>query len=125
MLGKASDLVFGPVFDTVDIGLVVLESEGRIVGWNDWMARVAKRSAEDVLGQSLYDIFPEARRSRLPGVIADAFQVGSSSILTHTLNVLLPLQGEGGDALLHNIVVRPLSSANANYCLLQVTDVIQ
>jgi len=123
MLGKASDLVFGPVFDTVDIGLVVLESEGRIVGWNDWMARVAKRSAEDVLGQSLYDIFPEARRSRLPGVIADAFQVGSSSILTHTLNVLLPLQGEGGDALLHNIVVRPLSSANANYCLLQVTDV--
>ena len=58
-----------------------------------------------------------------PSVIADAFQVGSSSILTHTLNALLPLQGEGGEPLLHNIIVRPVSSAHANYCLLQVTDV--
>jgi PAS domain-containing protein len=36
---------------------------------------------------------------------------------------LLPLRGEGGEPLLHNIVVRPLSSVRAQYCLLQITDV--
>ncbi len=123
MLGNVSDPVFGTVFDTVDIGLVVIDSEGRIVCWNEWMARIARRPAQEVLGKSFYDIFPDVRRTRLPGVIEDAFQVGSSSILTHTLNALLPLQGEGGDPLLHNIVVRPVSSAHANYCLLQITDV--
>ncbi len=123
MSGNVSDAVFGPVFDTVDIGLIVLDVEGRVVCWNEWMARVARRPAQEVLGKSVYDIFPAARRTRLPAVIADAFQVGSSSILTHTLNALLPLQGEGGEPLLHNIVVRPLSSADANYCLLQITDV--
>jgi PAS domain S-box-containing protein len=123
MLGSASDLVFGPVFDTVDIGLVVIDSEERVVGWNEWMARIARRPAQEALGKSFYDIFPDARRTRLAAVIADAFQVGSSSILTHTLNELLPLQGEGGDPLLHNIVVRPVSSAHANCCLLQITDV--
>ena len=51
------------------------------------------------------------------------FHAGSSSILTHTLNTLLPLQGEGGEPLLHNIVVRPVLSAPAKYCLLQITDV--
>ena len=40
------------------------------------------------------------RRTRLPIVIDDAFQAGSSGILTHTLNALLPLQGEGGERLL-------------------------
>ena len=123
MLSNVSDLVFGPVFDTVDIGLVVIDSEGCVVCWNEWMARIARRPAPEVLGQSFYDVFPDARRSRLPSVIADAFQVGSSSILTHTLNALLPLRGEGGDPLLHNIVVRPVSSPHANYCLLQITDV--
>lgn len=123
MLDNVSNRLFGPVFDTVDTGLVVIDSEGYVVCWNDWMARIARRPAQEVVGKSFYDIFPDARRSRLPNVIMDAFQVGSSSILTHTLNALLPLRGEGGDPLLHNIVVRPLSCPQANFCLLQITDV--
>jgi PAS domain S-box-containing protein len=123
MLDNASDLVFGPVFDTVDIGLVVLDSQGCIFGWNEWIARVSRRPARDVLGKSLSEVFPEVRDTRLPDVIDDSFRVGSSSILTHTLNALLPLQGESGEPLLHNIVVRPVSSVHANYCLLQITDV--
>jgi len=123
MLDNVSDLVFGAVFDAVDIGLVVIDSEGCVVCWNEWIARVARRPAQEVLGKSFYNIFPDARRTRLPAVIADAFQVGSSSILTHTLNALLPLRGEGGGPLLHNIIVRPVSSMHTNYCLLQITDV--
>jgi PAS domain S-box-containing protein len=119
MLDNASDLVF----DTVDIGLVVLDSEGCIVGWNEWMARVSRLQARRVLGKALVEVFPEVRHTRLPDVINDSFCAGSSSILTHTLNALLPLQGESGEPLLHNIVVRPVSSVHANYCLLQISDV--
>ena len=123
MLDNASDLVFRPVFDAVDIGLVVLDGQGCIVGWNEWIARVSRRPARDVLGKALSEVFPEVRHTRLPDVIADSFHAGSSSILTHTLNALLPLRGESAEPLLHNIVVRPLSSSQMNYCLLQITDV--
>ena len=123
MLDSLSDSLFSPVFDAVDIGLVVIDSEGRVAGWNDWMARVSRRTAQQVLGKTFFEIFPDARGTRMPSVIDDAFQAGSSSILTHTLNALLPLQSEGGEPLLHNIVVRPVSSGQANYCLLQITDV--
>jgi PAS domain S-box-containing protein len=123
MLDNPSDLLFGPVFDTVDIGLVVLDSQGCIVGWNEWMARVSRHEARDVLGKPLLEVIPEVRHTRLPDVIEDSLRAGSSSILTHTLNALLPLQGENGEPLLHNIVVRPVSSVHANYCLLQITDV--
>jgi PAS domain S-box-containing protein len=123
MLGSTSDLVIGPVFDIVDIGLVVVDRQGCIVGWNEWIARMSRRPAQDVLGKTLYDVFPDLRKTRLPAVIDDSFQSGSSSILTHTLNTLLPLKGEGGEPLLHNIVVRPVSSVQSKYCLLQITDV--
>jgi PAS domain S-box-containing protein len=123
MLGNPSDLALGAVFATVDIGLIVLDREARIVAWNEWIAGVSRRPAQDVLGKSLYDIFPGVRSTRLPQAIDDSFQAGSSSILTHTLNELLPLQGEGGEPLLHSIVVRPVVSAQAHHCLLQITDV--
>src|SRR3984957_16675326 len=123
MLDNPSDLLFGPVFDTVDIGLVVLDSRGCIVGWNEWMARVSRHEARKALGRLLLKVFPEVRGTRLPDVIEDSLRVGSSSILTHTLNALLPLQGESDEPLLHNIVVRPVSSVYATYCLLQITDV--
>ena len=51
------------------------------------------------------------------------FELGSSSILTHSLNTLLPLRGEDGEELLHNIVVRPISSRRFDHCLLQINDV--
>ena len=123
MLGNTSDPVFSLVFDAIDIGLVVIDGDGRVVGWNAWMARISRQPAQHIIGKSFFEIFPDARGTRLPGVIEDAFQVGSSSILTHSLNALLPLQGESGEPILHNIIVRPVSSERANYCLLQITDV--
>src|SRR6478736_9771402 len=123
MLDNLSDPVFSLVFDTVDIGLIVVDVDGLVFGWNAWMARVTRHPTQQVIGKSLYEIFPDVRNTRLPGIIEDAFQVGSSSILTHTLNALLPLQGESGEPILHNIVVRPVSAEHANYCLLQITDV--
>ncbi|MGA2057805.1 MAG: ATP-binding protein [Bradyrhizobium sp.] len=123
MLVKATDFLIGPVFDAVDIGLVLLDSHQCVVGWNEWMARVSHCSAGDALGKNICDVFTDLNSTRLPNVIEDAFQAGSSSILTHSLNRLLPLQGEGGEPLLHNIVVRPVVAASAKYCLLQITDV--
>jgi PAS domain S-box-containing protein len=123
MLVKVTDLLLGPVFDSIDIGLIVLDGQRCIVGWNDWIARVSRHPAQDVMGKDLLDVFSDLRETRLPNVIDDALHAGSSSILTHTLNTLLPLQGEGGEPLLHNVVVRPVFSAPAKCCLLQVTDV--
>jgi PAS domain S-box-containing protein len=118
-----SEFEYGPAFDAVDIGIIVLDQQHHIVGWNDWIARLSRQAKPAVIGKSLYEIFPTARSTRLPSVIADSFQAGSSSILTHSLNTLLPLQGEGGQELLHNIIVRPISSGHSQYCLLQINDV--
>ena len=118
-----SEFEFGSVFDALDVGIVVLDRQGCIVGWNDWIARVTGHSKAAVLGKTLYDVFPKLQDTRLPAVIDDSFQFGSSSILTHSLNALLPLLGEGGQELLHNIVVRPISSGRSNHCLLQISDV--
>jgi PAS domain S-box-containing protein len=123
MQADLGDFEYGPAFDAVDIGIVVLDEQRSIAGWNAWIARVSNRPTATVLGKNFYDVFPAARETRLPSVIDDSFEFGSVSVLTHSLNRLLPLQGDGGLELLHNIIVRPLASPRSKYCLLQINDV--
>ena len=72
MLDNLSDPVFSLVFDTVDIGLILAGVDGLVFGWNAWMARVTRRPTQQVIGKSLYEIFPDVRNTRLPGIIDDA-----------------------------------------------------
>ena len=80
MLYSVSEFEFGPAFDAVDIGIIVLDRRECIVGWNEWMARVARQPKPAVLGKSLYEVFPSLRDTRLPAVIGDSFQVGFEKI---------------------------------------------
>jgi PAS domain S-box-containing protein len=111
------------VFDALDVGVVLLDRDGNVAFWNNWIARATNLPPASVVGRRLVDVYPELQASRLSSVIDDSFQVGSSSILTHSLNNLLPLRGEAGEQLLHNIVVRPAAAGRVQYCLLQVNDV--
>ena len=118
-----ASLDFGAVFDALDVGIVVLDRDTKVVDWNEWMARVTGQPKPLVLGRKLIDLYPNLAKTRLPAVIDDALQIGSSSILTHSLNSLLPLRGEDGLPLLHNVVVRPVWTDGVQHCLLQVNDV--
>jgi PAS domain S-box-containing protein len=123
MLDKVSGFAYESAFDAVDIGIVVLDQRRGIVGWNEWIARVSGFAKADVLGRTLVELFPALQDTRLPAVIEDAFQAGSASVLTYSLNRLLPLRGDHGEELLHNIIVRPTTSGATTYCLLQINDV--
>ena len=123
MLADVSAFEAEFALDALDVGVVMLDAQVAVVGWNDWIVRASGVSRQAALGKSLLSIFPALQQTRLPAVIDDALQVGSSSILTHTLNKLLPLNSDDGSDLLHNIVVRPVSSGRSICCLLQISDV--
>ncbi len=123
MLADVSAFEAEFALDALDVGIVVLDAQATVVGWNDWIARASGLSKPAALGKPLLSIFPALQQTRLPAAIDDALQVGSSSILTHTLNRLLPLRSDDGSELLHNIVVRPVSSGRSICCLLQISDV--
>ena len=118
-----STLDLTSVFDALNVGIIILDRQSRVVVWNDWIAHVTRKTLVSVRGTKLFDIFPELQATRLPLVIEEAFEIGSSSVLTHSLNKLLPLRDETEREVLHNVIVRPLAFGAAQHCLLQVDDV--
>jgi PAS domain S-box-containing protein len=111
------------VFDVIDAGLIILDAERRVLGWNQWMVSSSGIRADEADRRILEAIFPGLTRSRLIASVTDAVISGVSSVLTHTLNpAMFPLRTRDGRAMIHNVLVRPIARAPTQV-LIQVTDV--
>ena len=104
--------------DALDVGVIVVDAVGRIVAWNEWIARATRLPFARVVGTRLDEHFAGLVETRIPAAIAEAFEFGSSSVLTHSLNKLLPLKADDGTPILHNVVVRPVLTSAEKLCLL-------
>ena len=112
------------VFDALDSGLIVLDSDGCVLAWNAWMTSVTGMAVQDAAGMRLGQLFPGSTLRRLNAAVTDAIQLGASSLLTHSLHpMLLPLKTRMGRALIHDLSVRPIGEKPYSHCLIQVFDV--
>src|ERR1700722_19220490 len=117
--GAALDLA--RIVDFVDLGIVLLDPERRIVAWNDWLARHSGRAAAELLGRDLFEVFPELHGTRLEQVTAAALKSGQSAVLSRQLNPrLLPLSTIGHQPIIQSAVVRPMPHGGRQHCLIQI-----
>ena len=49
---------FTQIFDTVNIGLVILDKQTKIRYWNRWMAARSGMPADQIIGEPIFDFFP-------------------------------------------------------------------
>lgn len=75
-------LVNWPVLaDALALGIVVLDGQGRIVHWNQWVSRHSGTSLAEAQGRSLDDVFGQA--------LAPSFRNAVAKVLRHHLPVVL------------------------------------
>jgi PAS domain S-box-containing protein len=110
--------------DALDTGVIVLDIDQRVIGWNEWLASASGIFPRNAVGKPLAEIFPDKVLARLTASISDALTLNSSSFLTYSLNRdLLPLRTRAGLDMIHNISVRPLGKMPELRCLIQISDV--
>ncbi|WP_428682429.1 PAS domain S-box protein [Reyranella sp.] len=112
-----------PAFDAVDIGLVVLDQDQRVLAWNAWMESASGVGAKDAIGRRLDALFPGRITARFSSAVSHALELGASGLLTHALHSPFPLRTRSGQRLIHNLAVSPLGDPPARRCLVQFTDV--
>ncbi len=112
------------VFDSLNVGLILLDRKQRVVLWNGWFAAMCGVPPEAALGRTFEDLFPHGEFSRLKSAISSAFDSGASSLLTHSLHPsLFPLKTRAGRTLVHDVMVGTVTYQSATMCLIQVVDV--
>lgn len=74
------------IMDAINIGLMVLDQEERVVCWNPWVENTSGVSFEMARGKRLVEIFPELEGKRAQGAVRNALRNGYASILSQSLN---------------------------------------
>ncbi len=113
------------VFNSCDIGVVILNSETRIVNWNQWMGQYSGISEGDAQGCKLADLFVDLSKSNLNRAINNALGKKQASVISHSLNRYpLPLYKTKGNQIDQHIIVKPLSDPGlGDLCTVQVFDI--
>ena len=118
------------VIDNLEVGVIIINAERRVVRWNHWLAARNCHTAEQADGRLLLELMPEIIGTRLELAIDQAIRSRMPSLLSPALHgTLLPLYQNAEDRqrnrrmhqLIHVIplVDAPLQAA----CLIQVNDV--
>ena len=118
------------VMDAINIGVVVLDQEERIVCWNPWVEKTSGIAVDSARGKRLTEIFPELEGKRVQGAARSALRNGYASILSQSLNKAPfplfsrdPASGEP-TRIQQAIHVLPLGMEGmAAHCLIQIFDV--
>lgn len=121
------------VLKAVRVGLIVLDSQERVVLWNQWMVQHSFCSQESVLGKSFVELYPELANGRAHNAIKGALKDNFASLISQTLNkATFPLFASPDDRLVGTriqqaVQVMPIELPSnlplQPHCLVQITDV--
>lgn len=115
--------------DSVDMGLIMVDGEGRIRLWNRWIEERSGRLASQVCGVTLAEAFGSHVDPRIALVVREALDFGWSARLSHALHPMpLPLYPPGGgrvERMKQSIDITPVQGEGGPRCLLQVRDVTE
>ena len=115
--------------DSVDMGLIVVDGEGRIRLWNRWIEERAGILASQVCGVTLGEAFGPHVDPRVALVVREALDFGWSARLSHALHPMpLPLYPPGagrGERMKQSLDITPVPGDGGPRCLIQVRDVTE
>ena len=117
------------VSDAVNLGLIVLDANGRILLWNQWISKHSNVRQTDALGHPFATVFQEPLTPGLLTAINNALTYGLPVVLSNALHRSpLPLYdaselSQPRMRMHQSITITPIQSRMGECCcLIQVTD---
>lgn len=126
---NSASLIRDSICNAVNMGLILLDDEGRVMLWNDWIARHSGIPAEFAAGHSLDSLFPDGLNASFKTAIKNALSHKLPIVLSNALHrqplplYPLPVTQHLQTRIQQSISITPITDpAGCHLCLIQVTD---
>ncbi|MCQ1059062.1 diguanylate cyclase [Photobacterium sp. DNB23_23_1] len=119
------------LIDNIDAGVVMLDREYRVMTWNTFMQAYSGISADQIMGESLFEAMPDLPQEWLQNKIQSTFKLGTRSFscwedrpYIFNFTNFSPVTG-GMEAMYQNMTLTPLKALDGEYrhMCLTITDV--
>ena len=116
--------------DAAEMGVIIVDGQGRVVLWNDWMVMRSGIPVDWSRARTLDEIFPDLDQGSIITAIDDSLHQGATTMLSSASSgALFPLLHEGGvlgqgEAMNQIVITKPVPAQDGKrLCLVQVFDV--
>lgn len=79
-------MIFSQISDMINIGLVVLDEDLKVHFWNRWMALHSGIDSEKIVGQNLFDFFPNLNEPKFLRNSRSVFAFGNFAFFSQKLH---------------------------------------
>ncbi|ALK99640.1 diguanylate cyclase [Massilia sp. WF1] len=115
------------VLNLVNVGVIVLDADQRIVLWSSWLTPRCGRAAARVMGHSLFEVFSTLRGSRVEAAVLAALADETATAIPHADNRSpFPLRAAGsfdGPLIEQAVSVSPFREDGELFCLVEIRDI--
>ena len=85
-------MIFSQLFDMVNLGIVVLDRDMKVQRWNRWLEMHTRITAEEIVGASLFDYFPNLNNNWFIKNCKSVFKIGNFTFFSQKLhNYVIPI----------------------------------
>jgi diguanylate cyclase (GGDEF)-like protein len=85
-------MFFSQLFDMVNLGIIILDSELNVQKWNRWLEMHTRIPAEEIVGAPLFDYFPNLNKNWFIKNCKSVFSFGNFSFFSQKLhNYIIPI----------------------------------
>lgn len=116
------------IFDAVRLGLILIDEDGKVLQWNDWVAQHSGIPATFALGHTLESLLLDGLSPTFKTAIRNALAHRLPIVLSNALHrsplplYPLPLLQGKQDRLQQSITFTPIFDGAMHYCLIQIAD---
>lgn len=126
---KSAAFSLDSIVNSINLGLIVVDSGKNILLWNDWVSKYSGIAAESAIGHKISGVFKEAPSPAFLAALKNTLAYGLPAVLSNALHrsplALYPDSDTAPEqARMHqSITLSPLSSPdNKRCCLIQISD---
>src|SRR4051812_11775499 len=121
-VGSAANPVFNSVFNTLDVGILIVDSEGFFVDMNDCYCRMVGYERRELIGKYFLEIVPEIQRD----FALDTFNSAMSSPVARQTLTEFPIQRKDGHIFGVTCKLSILTEPDGTrYMMVGITDVTE
>lgn len=110
--------------EKLNMGIIIIDQDHKIVVWNNWMERYTGKSKEETIGEKLSFIYPHFAGKNHMSILNSALRLGQSRFCSSTLHKIFVFPAdEGRKNVQQNMQVDAIVCDEERYALLQITDI--
>jgi len=119
------ELLSDQIFDTIHIGIIILDSNYNIVMWNSWMEKQSEYLKDEILGSNIGAIVPILSKSIYQSMLGETINENRSWFCSsgiHKAYIYPKTKTDSDKTLRQNLQIDPINYKHEKFVLIQVFD---